>query len=202
MRDVLMAQSRELTGKNSVKKVRRDGFVPAVVYGHNKATRSIKVEKKNMDRHFSYHGKGSTLELNLEGERIFALIKNYQIDTLKDMLIHVDFQELSAGEKVKVKLPLKFIHKDLVEDSEIVVAEQVHELELITLPKDLIDVIEVDVKSLKSGEPIYLKDLDVYKEGKFTFMDEADLIIVTTTKAGHVEKAEEEVEEPDLLASL
>lgn len=202
MRDVLMAQSRELTGKNSVKKVRRDGFVPAVVYGHNKATRSIKVEKKNMDRHFSYHGKGSTLELNLDGERIFALIKNYQIDTLKDMLIHVDFQELSAGEKVKVKLPLKFIHKDLVEDSSIVVAEQVHELELITLPKDLIDVIEVDVTPLKNGEPISLQDLDIYKEGKYTFMDEPDIILVTTTKAGHVEKSEEEVEEPDLLASL
>ena len=200
MRDVLMAQSRELTGKNSVKKIRRDGFIPAVVYGHNKVTRSIKVDRKNMDKHFSFHGKGSTLELNVEGERVFALIKNYQIDTLKDILLHVDFQELSAGEKVKVKLPIKFTHKDLVEDSSTVVAEQVHELEMIALPKDLFEIIEIDVTSLKSGDPISLSDLDVFKDERFEFLIEPDTILVTTTKAGHVEKVEEE--EPDLLASL
>lgn len=201
MRDVLMAQSRELTGKNSVKKIRKEGFVPAVVYGHNKVTRSIKVDKKNMDKHFSLHGKGSTLELNVEGERVFALIKNYQIDTLKDMLLHVDFQELSTGEKVKVKLPLRFIHKELVEDASTVVAEQIHEIEMVALPKDLFETIEIDVTPLKSGEPISLSDLDVFKDDRFEFLMEPDTILVTTTKAGHVEKVDEE-EEVDLLSSL
>lgn len=200
MRDVLIAQSRELTGKNHVKQIRRDGFIPAVVYGHNKVTRSIKVDKKNMDKHFSYHGKGSTLELNVDGERVFALIKNYQIDTLKDILIHVDFQELSVGEKVKVKLPIKFTHKEVVEDSSTVVAEQIHEIEMIALPKDLFEIIEIDVTPLKSGNPISLSDLDVFKDDRFEFLMEPDTILVTTTKAGPVEKVEEE--EPDLLASL
>lgn len=199
MRDVLMAQSRELTGKNSVKKLRKDGFVPAVVYGHNKVTKSIKVERKNIERHFTYHGKGSTLELNVDGERIFALLKNYQIDTLKDMLIHVDFQELSAGEKVRVKLPIRFLHKELVEDSSTVVAEQIHEIEMIALPKDLIDLIEIDVTSLKGGNAISLSDLEIYKDERFTFLMDPETIIVTTTQAGHVEKVEEEV---DLLSTL
>ena len=202
MRDVLIAKSRELTGKNSVKHLRRDGFVPAVVYGHNKVTRSIKVDKKNMDKHFSAHGKGSTLELNVDGERVFALIKNYQVDTLKDILIHVDFQELSAGEKVKVKLPIRFFNKNLVEDGSTVVAEQVHELELIALPKDLFESIEVDVTPLKDGgEAICLCDLEVFKDERFEFLMEENTILVTTTKAGHIEETEVE-EEANLLASL
>lgn len=199
MRDVLQAQLRELTGKNSVKKLRNDGFVPAVVYGHNKVTQSIKIQRKEMDRFLSYHGKGSTLELSLNGERLFALIKNYQRDTLKDMILHVDFQQLSAGEKVRVKIPLRFTHKDFIEDSSTVVAEQVHELEIVALPKDLVDHFDIDLTPLKNGEPIKLGDLDIFKDDKFHFVSEPDVILATTTKAGHVEESEEVAEASSLM---
>jgi large subunit ribosomal protein L25 len=155
-----------------------------------------------MDKHFSLHGRGSTLELNVDGERVFALIKNYQIDTLKDSLIHVDFQELSAGEKVKVKLPIRFFNKDLVEDGSTVVAEQIHEVELIALPKDLFESIEIDVASLKDGgDAICLCDLEVFKDERFEFLMDSSTILATTTKAGSAEETVVE-EEPNLLASL
>ena len=201
MKDILKVELREKTGKSKLKLLRRNGYVPAVVYSSSKENKNIKVAKNDIEKFLQYHGLGTSLILDLGEEKVNVIMKEYQTSPLKEGLTHIDFQELAKGEKVKVRIPIHFNNKESVEDSQNIVTEQIHDIEIYAMPKDLIDFIEVDLSTLKEA-PIKVEDLDIFKNEDIDVSLEGDLIVAALTTAGQEEEVSEEEEEDATIETL
>lgn len=201
--EMMIVYGRKEIGKNSLKQLRRDNFVPGVVYGHNKETLNIKIEESEISRFLSYHGIGSSLMLNLKDEEKFVLIKDIQKDVMKGGIVHVDFLELTLGEKVKTQIPIYFVNKESVEDARSVVQETLHELEIETLPKDLVEHVEFDAAILKKNSTVKISDLEIFKNPNITILNDSDLVVASLVAAGAKVKPEaEEAEEISIVEEL
>jgi ribosomal protein bL25 (Ctc-form) len=106
----LSAEARTETGKGVARKLRAAGRVPAVVYGHAREAQALSLQTRELEKLLSSISTGSTVvELTLGGATTKTLIREVQRHPFKKQILHVDFQELVAGEKVTVEIPLVFV---------------------------------------------------------------------------------------------
>lgn len=197
MRDLIQANIRTEVGKNKTKYIRTQGYVPAVIYGHNRSSESIKLDRKQMDRFLMYHGKGSTLDLEIGGVRSMVVVKDFQRKGMKDILVHVDFQELTANETVKIPVPILFRNREAIERIGGVLEEHLSTIEIEALPADLIEHVFYDVEGLEIGSVVRVGDLVFENMEKVTLLTDRDLTVLSISvpqKEEPVEAAEEEVE--------
>ncbi len=199
MANVVKATNRSEVGTSVSRKLRRSGVVPAVIYGQHSEPRNVGITTKDVDKLLNHHGVGASITLDIEGEEVMAMIKDIQMEVLKNKIIHMDLQELTKGEKVKVTIPIRFVNKDAVETATTLVVEQLHELDIEVLPKDLIESYEVDVTCLKENSSLTLGDLDIFNDERFTLFHDADTSVASLAQGGT--KEVEETEEVDLLAA-
>ncbi|SKC84855.1 50S ribosomal protein L25 [Maledivibacter halophilus] len=195
----LMGEMRDSTKKKSLKALRREGYVPGILYGRNIENKNIKIRENDLKRTFNYCNVGSKVELNIGNEGILTLVKNIQYHAVKGNIIHIDFQELTKGEKIRVKIPIHLTNKSSVESNTMVVQEQLKEIEIQTLPEYLPDNIEVDACVLDSKESITVADLDIYNNKDIEILSEPEQVIATLAYASKQEAA---VTEEDTFASL
>lgn len=185
----LKAQPRELKGRKT-KKIKEQGLIPAVVYGHGFKPRSIQVLALDFKKVFKETGESSLINLEIEGAKpIKVLVHDLQHHPLKDSLQHIDFYKIKEGEKIKVETRLKLIGEALaVKELGGVLFHNLDKVEIECLPEDLIHEIEVDIFVLKTFEDIIrVKDLNVPSGVKI--LDEAEEMVV------QVERPRQEVEE-------
>jgi len=195
-REILKATQREITNKGALNTLRNDGFVPGVLYGHHREALSVKLDTPSIEKFLKYHGVGTTLDIELDGKQTMVMLKDIQREVLKDSLLHVDFQELTAGEKVKVKLPIHFINRESIGGHTTVLQEIMHEIEVQTLPKDLVETIDVDVSGMTVGDSIKVIDLAISKDDKYEVLADLDSIVISLN---HARAQVDEVEEPDTI---
>lgn len=205
MRELIQANLRTEVGKNKIKYIRTQGYVPAVIYGHNKETRSIKLDRKQMDRFLIYHAKGSTLDLEINGKAAMVVLKDFQRRGLKDQLIHIDFQELSANETVKIPVPIMVKNREYIERIGAILEDHLTEIEIEALPSDLIEHVYVDVEGMAFGDVIRVSDLVFENMEKVTLLTDRDLTVLAVSapskEEAETETAEEEPTEPELIGS-
>lgn len=201
----LKAEAREEAGKKPTKKIRNEGFVPAVVYKEGTKTVSLKINEKELAHVLkSKAGANVLIGLKIGGDKSkerTVLIKEVQRHPIKAQILHVDFQEISLTDKLTIDVPL--VTKG---DAEGVVKEEgvlehiLWEIKVECLPTDIPSKIEVDVTSLKIGDSLLVKDIQAPAGVKI--LNAPDQTIVTV-KMPHVEKPVEEVAEavtePELI---
>lgn len=189
--DVLKVSKREIIGTNGVKKLRRQHWIPGVLYGHHIDNVNIQVEEHDFTRFFKMHGPGATLDLEIAGEKTFVLFKEVKLNFLKNETTHIEFQALSKGEKIKVKVPIHFIGKEKI-PAGLVGQEHYHEIEMQVLPKDLIEFITLDVSKLELGQHIAISDLDVSQNKAFEIFDDLDTFVFSISGPNAAEPDPEE----------
>ena len=156
----LTAELRSGTGKGAARKLRAAGRVPAVIYGHNRAPQSLTLDARVLGLTLERVSAASVFELDLGGTTVRALIREIQRHPLKRTLVHVDFQELVAGEKVTVRVPLVFVGTaDGVRNQGGLLEEVTRELEISADPANIPDHIDVDVTALTIGHPLHVRDV-------------------------------------------
>ncbi|RKD28816.1 50S ribosomal protein L25 [Thermohalobacter berrensis] len=190
----LKAELRENGGKAYSKKLRKEGFLPGVIYGHNKETRPLKVKIANLKKILNRYGIGTTVNIELEGEVVPAIIKEVQDAIVKDDLVHVDFQQLSANEKIRVHVPIILLGKDKAGSSTSTIQQQLTKLEMQCFPKYIPQNVTVDVSNLEEGESITIEDLDIYNNENIHIMHEPKEIVASLTSTSREEKEEEKEE--------
>ena len=168
----LSAQTRTGLGTGDARKLRQGGEIPAVIYGHGRDPQSITVNAREMDRLLSQFSAGSTvIELNVGGTVAKTLIREIQRHPVKRNILHLDFQQLVAGEKITVSIPLKFVGTaDGVRNSGGILEEIMHVVHLRVDPSSIPNHIDVDVTPLTIGHSIHVRDLTL-PEG-VTVLDE------------------------------
>ena len=162
----ITAESRSKIGKGGAKRVRFDGKVPAIVYGRGEEARPIQIDEKAV-RSIDI-GEHLTLELD---EPLDVIAKEIQINPVTSRIIHIDFQHLHRGEKVKAKVPVVLEGTDMAIKIGGVLEQMLSEIEIECLPEDIPEAIKIDVSGLKIGDTIHLKDLSV---GKIRFIHSLD----------------------------
>ena len=145
------------------KKVRMHGEVPAVLYGsHLDNTVSIKITRKDMYKLLTL-AKNSILSLNLNGHIENCVVKELQKDPF-GKIIHIDFQSISKGELVKLKIPVIFYGQEALEAKGLLLESFVNEVELQGEVGKFPDNISIDVSKLEEGNQILVRDLPISKD--------------------------------------
>ena len=197
----LAAEQRSETGKGVARKLRAAGRIPAVVYGHNRAAESITVDARELERLRSRISAASTVvELGLGAGTARTLIREIQRHPVKRHILHVDFQELVAGEKVTVSVPLVFVGTAIgVREQGGIFEEVMREISITVDPATIPNHVDVDISKLTIGHPLHVRDLKL--PAGVTVLDDADLTVcsVAGAKASASDEAAASPAEPEVI---
>ncbi|MFM8603118.1 MAG: 50S ribosomal protein L25/general stress protein Ctc [Gemmatimonadota bacterium] len=155
------ATTRGTTGKGVARKLRAAGQVPAVIYGHARQPQPLALDHHALTLFLEKHPYQSTvIALNVDGTSSNTLIREVQRHPYKKQILHVDFQELVAGEKVTVPVPLHFVGTpEGVRHGGGMLDQVLHELELDCDPTNIPGHINVDVTALTIGHSIHAGEI-------------------------------------------
>ena len=197
---ILHAKLRKDLGTAASRRIRKEGMIPGVVYGHQEAQHLL-INRKEFGDTFKHISESEIIILRLGKSDLQVLIKDFQIDIVRDELLHLDFYEIEKGKLLRTHVPIR-LHGTPVGVREGGVLEApLHELDIECLPKDLPEHIEIDVSTLQSSAALHVRDI-VPPEGVkiFTHNDQV-IAAITHAKAEETEVSEEaedeEVEEEE-----
>ncbi len=196
------AQSREDAGKGASRRLRRTAQIPGIVYGGKSEPKSITLSHNELMLHLENEAFYShILNLKIDGKAEQVILKDLQRHPAKPRLLHVDFQRVSAKSKLRTSIPLHFIGEDVAPGLKMggAVSHSVTSVEVICLPKDLPEYIEVDTSSMEIGDNVHLSEL-VLPEGveipALAQGEEQDIIVVSV-HSGHGGIGDEEESDAD-----
>ena len=197
---LIAATKRDVKGTGASRRLRRAGKVPGVLYGANQDAVPLELELKALFlefRHEAFHA--SILTLDLDGKKESVLLRDYQLHPVRSTIQHIDFQRVSATEKIHVKVPLHFINAEIapgVKTAGGVVAHIFTEVDVSCLAKDLPEFIEVDLATLEAGHSVHLSEIKLPKGVEFVQLTHGtDAAVATITKPRGPSAADEEAAE-------
>lgn len=204
----LAAQKRTVLGRK-VKNLRKEGQIPAHVFGHKVKTVHVQVKTGDFAKVFEKAGETGIVDLAIDGsprgeagQKHPVLIRNVQFHPVTDETLHIDFYQVNLAEKVKVNVPLEVIGESPATEKKIgLLLTPVSEVEIEALPQDLPEKIEVDVAKLANvGDEIKVADLKIDKT-KITLHTPEDLVVAQigelVTKEMEAVEAEIEAEKAE-----
>ncbi len=194
--NVLEAQPREAGTKNDAKRVRRDGKIPAVVYGAGKDSLSISVDPRVVTRILnSESGHNTIFDLAMGGEKTKAMIVDWQYEPIKGKLLHIDLKRIALDKVLKVSVPIFLVGEAAGVKQEGGIMEQMlREVEIECLPADIPSHIDADVSQLTFGKVLRVSDLP--RSEKVKFMTDANQPVAHVTSV-----KEEVVATPEAVAA-
>jgi len=199
----LSADLRQTTGRGN-KQIRKQGFIPAILYGRKIKNLALSVKAQNFEKVYQEAGESTLIELKIKAaqkeaeKKRVVLIHEVAKDPVSDTPIHIDFYQVKMDEVLKAEVPLIFVGESpAVKEEEGVLVKNIQSLEIEALPADLPHQIEVDISSLKTFDNnIYIKDLKLPSRVKTEVQPKEVVasVIPPRTKA-ELEKLEEAPEE-------
>jgi len=176
----LDAQIRAPCRKKGAKSVRNAGRVPAVIYGHGREPQPMSVGAVDFDRLLEKIAVESTIvEVTVGGSTVKALIREVQRHPIKQGILHVDFQEIHAGEKLRLEIPVHLVGTaEGVRNQGGILDQVLRTVEIECLPADIPERVELDVSALVIGRSLHVSDLSIPKAEILT---DASLTVATVT---------------------
>ena len=189
---ILKAELRNINFKVKPKNLRKRGFIPGVLYGHNKDTKELQLKTKELQKIISNYGFGTMINVEIEDKKYQAIIKEVQKQTVTHNILHVDLQQLSNDEKIKLTLPLILEGRERVEDSKTVVEQQLKEINIQCFPKYIPGSIVVNANVLRNNNVLKVKDLEIAKDENVEVLNDLEDLVATLTRATKEEVIEED----------
>jgi len=182
----LKAEARERVGKGSSRELRRNGLIPAVIYGDKQAPISIALSTNEVTKRIHAGGFMTTVaSIVLNGEKISVLPKDYQLDPVRDFTMHVDFLRVTADSQVTVEVPVHFINE---EKSGIKIGGVLnivrHTVEMECPANDIPEFITVDLDGFQIGDSIHISAVKLPKGATPTITDRDFTIATIVAPAG------------------
>ncbi|UCC79352.1 MAG: 50S ribosomal protein L25 [Candidatus Zixiibacteriota bacterium] len=176
----LQVHARTATGKGVARKLRSNGKLPAVIYGHNEEPVPVELEQHRLSSTMRQaEGEKLLINLNIDGKDSGkkALIKDIQRDPVSGKILHVDFQHISMDEKIKIEVPIKLEGTaEGVKNFGGIMAWNIRRIMVSCLPADIPDKISLDVSEMKIHDSIHVKEITA---GKFEILDDPEETIVS-----------------------
>jgi large subunit ribosomal protein L25 len=205
VRQTLTVQPRQALGGAAVRRMRRGGLVPGVVYGKTTKPLAIAAPARELAKLLhSKTGEHSLVTLRLEGDGSWehpALVKAVQHDPVDGRVVHVDFHAITLTERIRVRVPVVLVGEPVGVRQEGGVLEQfLREVEVECLPTDMPASVECAVSALAVGQTVHVRDLPAPKNAQMTADPDAVVASVQTVKIEvAAEAAPAEVAEPEVI---
>ncbi len=193
----LSANTRTVLG-NSVRKLRKQGLLPAVLYGQNFNSLPIQIDKRTFLKLYKQVGKTNVIDLSVDSQTLPVIVQDLDIDPVFGDVRHVDFLVVNLKQKVKVTVPIQYIGTPIgVKQLGAVLAVNLDELEIEVLPEKIPDFITVDVTNLTNiHDSISVADLLQVAQDYQILNDPETILVSLTEGASGVEESNVEVTEP------
>jgi large subunit ribosomal protein L25 len=203
------ATARDSKGKGAARSLRRQGQVPAVIYGHGRDPLSLSLNARDLDKLLSHiQAESTVIDISVGGQTAKTLIREIQRHPIKRQILHVDFQALVAGELVTVNIPI--VLEGIPEGVKLeggVLDQTLRELEIECDPSDIPDHAELDVTAMVIGDSLHVSDIKLPANVKILDDPETSVavlaapraVIEETPAAEAVEGAEGAAGEPEVI---
>ncbi len=199
----LKARQRTDTGKQVAKALRRDGGLPAVVYGSGEPPTALTLDYREFEG-FLRKTRGESVVINLEIEGMDAkkaLLRDLQRDYLRNQLLHADFQQIRMSDQVTTEVSLVMIGEPVgVTRDGGVLDQSLRVIEISCVASEIPEHLEVDIASLGLGETIHVSDLtfenvEIVTDGEVAVVS----VLMPMAEEPEEEEVEEELEEPEII---
>ncbi|HZK86907.1 MAG TPA: 50S ribosomal protein L25 [Syntrophomonas sp.] len=159
----LNCKRRELSTGSYLNQMKRNGWVPAVIYGKQQDSQTILLEAKEVKKVFAHTGTRGVIMLQIEGEKtpIMALIRELQKNPISDEYIHIDFLPLNSNEKVHNTVSIHLLGEEELIALGKVLQVMTKEIEVSCLPGDIPESISIDVSTLENGAKVVMGDISL-----------------------------------------
>jgi len=184
---VLNVEERKISTKGELHGLRRQGKIPAVVYGAGKEALPVVVDAKEFQKATLGVTESTIISLNIGGTKKDAFIRERQRDTISGQLLHVDFLEIFKDRVVRAKVPVAFKGTPVGVKEGGVLETPGHQIQVECLPADLPEQIEIDVSSLEANHSVHIRDVPAIKNVKILTNGEEVLAVVKYMKEEVVE---------------
>jgi large subunit ribosomal protein L25 len=193
----IKANLRTDLGKKASKQIRKDNSIPCVIYGGENV---VHFHTNQADvRKFIYTPEVMFADINVDGKKYVAMVKDIQFHPVSDKIIHIDFYEVNPEKPVKIKIPMKIVGNSPGVKSGGKLKQNVKRLAVKGLMNDIPDFFEVSISSLKIGQAIKVKDL---KSEKLEFIDpKANILVTVVSTRGAAADAQAEADEDAAAAA-
>lgn len=173
----LVAQNRTVLGKK-VKTLRKEGLIPAHVFGNKIETSHVQVKASDFAKVFEKVGETGIIALTIDGKKKPVMVRDTQVNPISDDLYHIDFYQVNLSEKVKVNVPLEIVGESPIVEKKIgLLLTPITEIEVEALPGDLPENIEIDITGLINiDDEIKVKDLKVDRS-KIEILTDEELVV-------------------------
>ncbi|MBM7555128.1 50S ribosomal protein L25/general stress protein Ctc [Thalassobacillus pellis] len=199
----LKANQRKDLKSSTSRELRQEGNVPAVVYGKDKEPVTVSVNSIELLKTVRDEGRNAIISLNVEGDKtVDVMLHEYQIDPLKDELIHADFYIVDMEQEMDVEVPVHLDGESVGSKEGGVLQQPLYHLQVRAKPGNIPEEIKVDVSELEVGDSIMVSDL---KQGKdYEILDDENQTIVSVTPPEEMPEepeTEDEGAEPELVGA-
>ena len=203
------ATARDISGKGAARSLRRQGQVPAVIYGHGRAPQPLSLNARDLDKLLGHiQAESTVIEVTVGGHTAKTLIREIQRHPIKRQILHVDFQALVAGEMVTVNIPI--VLNGIPEGVRLeggVLDQTLREIEIEVDPSDIPDHVELDVTNMVIGDSLHVSDIVVPAGVKVLDDPETSVAVLAAPRAvieetpavEAIEGAAEGVAEPEVI---
>ncbi len=200
------AEPRSDTGKSASRRFRREGKIPAVVYGAGKDNVSLLLDHREVFHKLETEGFHSAIIKINTGKNVEqAILRDVQMHPVKPAVMHIDFQRVSATEKLHIAVPIHFVGEEEapgVKTEHGIMSHMINEVDVSCLPADLPEYLEVDVSGLNLGDAVHLSDINVPEGVELTaLLHEGEDQVVATVYAPQIDAEAEEAEEAEAAAA-
>lgn len=179
MTATLSAQPREERGKNAMRRLRSEGFVPAVLYGHGDETRTLSLRAQELDKLLaSISVENTIIDLAIDGGTpTQTLVREVQRHPSKRVVQHVDFLQIHAGEKITLEIPIRLHGSPIgVRDSGGILQEVLRELQVECLPRNIPEAVDIEIGDLEIGGSVHVRDVSL---PDVKILNDEDLVIAS-----------------------
>lgn len=187
----VIAEPREAKGSGPMGRMRRDGFVPGVVYGEGKPAKLVQLKLHDFEQLLRGHsGEHMLMDLDIKGDQVLkVLLKEVQHHPVSGKIIHADFHEISLTRKLRIEVPVRLVGEPVGVSQQGGVLEHIlREVEIECLPTDIPEQLDVDVSALNIGESLTVADIKL-EAGKMALLSDPELAIAAVAAP----RVEEEV---------
>ena len=194
----LKATKRDVIGKK-VKVLRREGYLPAIIYGRGVESIPITLNRKEADKILAKTTSSQLLVIEVDGKKHTTLVRDRQRHPVTSDILHIDFLEVSMTEKLRTMVDVILTGESLaVKELGAILVTGVEAIEIECLPSDLPENFVIDISSLEDfGDAVYVRDIKI-GDGIEVLTDLDELVAVSTAPAAEVEEEEVEEEEMEL----
>lgn len=188
----LIAKKRDLQGSSNMRRMRKAGTLPGVIYGDGEEGSPIQIETHIFEQLLHHHTSDTIMvEIEVEGEgAVSVLVKDVQRHPVTSDLMHVDLQKVSANKPIQVEISVVIVGDAAGVNAGGLLDLVMHSLSVECLPGDLVDSVEIDVSEMEIGDVLHVSDIKL--DSKLKVLSDPEAIIVSVMEPRVEEEPEEE----------